>query len=578
MTKKTLLSLCLLFAAFSFFSSEHHAHAATMYLIPDARSVSVNQEFNVDIKIDTSDASTSINSAQATVQFPANVVSALGVDTQNSTFGFWLEGPAISNNDGTIHFIGGAIKGVEGGSLQVLRMKFKAKGVGSANFKIVDAAVATADGKGTNVLSGTQEASVAIGAINLPPSTPPPTTSVEQPIQVARVAALAKGLPIKPVLRVPAYADESRWYNRVGEAVVFWDVPEDVTQVAARVGHSKDKAIGTPEKTLSNGKDFGVLEEGIWYIKVQFKNSVGWGEPAYYKISIDTTVPLPFDIKINGVVSDNPSPTIQFETSDVLSGVAGYHVIVDGKELVVTTSTTQRLPVQSLGKHALTVRANDLAGNSVQDNIGFEVLPLPTPQINFITKSVSQGDFIFAVGENPLGSSVTVFIVDKDNREIFRGVAEAGGDGRWDIAIKEPLATGRYLLSAIAYDDRGATSLTSDSQAFTVRAKSIIAFGLVEFGWFEILVMVILLVITGGSLWSRKYILQRQKRGLYNTMVGRDIEKLSDLLAANIKELSQNLSAGTSGDAPARAYLMVKMTENVEKIKKYIKQELEKLT
>ncbi len=578
MNNKKLFLICALSLVLALFVSGHSAHAATMSLIPDTSHVSVGQSFSVDIKIDTTDASTSINSAQATIQFPVGVVSAVSVDKQNSTFGFWLEDPVISNNDGTIHFIGGAIKGVAGGALQILRMTFKATGSGPADFSIGSAAVTAADGKGTNVLSGTRGTSVGVGTSALPPPVVPQgTTNAEQPVPVIRPAVPATGFPATPILRVPLYPDPSRWYNRVGDTIVLWDLPADITQVATRVSHLKDNALGTPEKTLSNGKDLGILQEGIWYVKVQFKNNIGWSQPAYYKISVDTTVPLPFDTQIQNAGTDNPSPTIQFETSDSLSGIAGYTVAVDGKESGTTTSTKMVLPPQSPGKHSLVVRALDLAGNSVQDTIGFEILPLPTPQIEFITKSISQGDFVFASGQSVAGGSVDVTVVDGGNREIFTGTAPADAAGHWDITMKTPLAVGQYFLSAISRDDRGAASLASAPQAFTVRPKSIISLGFIELGWLEILIIVILLVIAGGSLASRQYILGRQKRGLYNIIAGRDIEKLSDLLLANTKEISELPIAKDSSENPQFAYLIGKMNENVAKIKKYLKQELEKL-
>ncbi|MDP2598337.1 MAG: hypothetical protein Q8P49_00735 [Candidatus Liptonbacteria bacterium] len=555
-----------------------HARAATMYMVPDARSLSIGQEFNVDLKIDTGDASTSINSAQATIQFPVGILNAISVDKQNSVFGFWLEEPTISISDGTIRFIGGAIKGVSGNALQVVRMKFKATGAGLADLKISDAAVAAADGKGTNVLAETKGVSVAVGTNTLSPSpAPPAATNIEQPQIIYRTPVKAAGLPAKPVLRVPLYPDESRWYDQIGDVIVLWDLPVDITQVAARVSHAKDGTAPTPEKALSNGKNFGVLQEDIWYVKVQFRNNIGWGEPAYYKISIDTTPPLPFDIKISNAASDDPSPKIDFETNDSLSGIANYAISVDGKELAIVTSTTAILPAQLPGRHSLTVKATDLAGNSVEDGIGFEVLPLPTPQIEFITKSISQGEFAFASGKGTPGGSVEVIAVDAGNREVFRGTAGSDDGGHWDVTVKVPLAIGEYQLSARSHDTRGAQSFMSDPRSFKVKAKSIISFGFIELGWLEILIIVILAVVASISIWSRRNIMRAQTRGAYKVILGRDVEKLSALLSENIKELSQIPSVRDGADAPKFAYLIAKLNENIAKIKKYIGQEAEKL-
>lgn len=578
MNKKNLLLLYTFFLTIFFFASGHYARAATMYLLPDTRSIGVGQEFNIDIKIDTNNASSSINSAEATIQFPVDIVNALSIDKQNSSFGFWLEEPTISNNNGTIHFIGGAIKGISGSALQVVRIKFKAMGVGSSDFKIANAEVMAADGRGTNVLSAIQGTSVVVGINNAPPLIISyATTTAEQPIQIDRIAVPAKKIPVNPLVRVPLYPNESHWYNHVGDVIVLWDLPADITQVAARISKIKNNTVGTPEKTLSNGKNLGILDEGIWYIRVQFKNNVGWSEPTYYKISIDTTVPLPFDIKIDSVISDNPSPTIEFGTNDSLSGIANYTVAVDGNELVVTTSTTMKLPVGSPGKHTLVVKANDFSGNSVQDRIEFEILPLPTPQIEFITRSVYQKEFIFASGVGISNGSVDIRIASENGKEVFNGSVRTGSEGHWDITIEEPLAIGTYLFSAISRDTRGAMSIASAPETFSIKAERIISFGFIELGWFEILIVTILLIATGASVWSRRYVIRKQKRGRYNIIMGRDIGKLTDLMSENMKELTQNLYAKRGVDIPHLAHIVDRMNENIARIKKYITQELEKL-
>jgi hypothetical protein len=575
MKRKIYFLLPVLLAAVYFRALQ--AQAAMLYLLPDVKRVGIGQEFNVDIKIDTSDASTSIDSAQATIRFPAAVVNAVSIDKQNSAFGFWLEEPTASNANGSVHFIGGTKKGIAGGALQILRLKFKAMGAGTADFKITDAAVTATDGKGTNVLSIARGGTVAVGA-NVPlPSILPGSPNAELPVPFTRGAALSSGLPRAPTLRSLLYPDESRWYNHEGEAIVLWDVPADVTHVATGLGHAKNGVTLAPEQVLSTGKDFGNLPEGIWYIKVQFENNIGWGEPAYYKISVDTTVPLPFDTQIENAGTDDPSPTVHFGTSDGLSGIAGYSIAVDGKKLAMVASTTATLPAELPGKHTLVVTAYDLAGNSVEDSRAFEVAPLPTPRIEFITKSITQGEFTLASGIGIPGGSVEANVFDGGGRKVFTGTAPIGDDRRWETTLNVPLAVGQYLLSATAHDKRGAQSLPSAVQAFSVRTKSVITFGGIELGWFEILIIIVLMALTGLSLWSRRYILQREKRGMYNIIAGRDIEKLSDLLSANIKDLSLLSSGKTGAEDPHFGYLIGKMDENVAKIKKYLKQELEKL-
>jgi hypothetical protein len=540
-----------------------------MYLVPSTQNVLIGQEFTVDVKIDTTDSSSSINAAQATIQFPVSMLSAVSVDTQSSTFDFWLTGPTITNDDGTIQFIGGTIKGIAGSALEIAQITFRATGVGSADLMIANGAVLAADGKGTNVLAGIQGVSIAVGTTAIPLL---PNTGITRPAIAATI------LPVAPTISVPLYPDQSRWYNQVGETTALWNVPPDVTHVSASMSHSESNAIGTPETVLSDGKDFGILQDGIWYITSRFENNIGWGPPAYYKISVDTTPPLPFDTHIANAGTDNPSPSIQFETNDSLSGIADYTISIDGKEIAETTSTMMTLAPQPPGMHTLVVSASDLAGNSVQDSTTFTILPLPTPQVTFVEPSVIQGQFAFISGNATPSSSVDVVALDGDNREVFEGSAPVDSDGHWDITVNVPLAVGRYSISATERDNRGAESLATAPQAFTVRAPSVISFGFVELDWFAILLIVILLVATGVSLWAWRSTAKKQKRGLYNTMAGRDIDKLSDLLSVNIQDLAKLPFVKNATRDPELVYLIQKMGENVAKIQHYIKQELEKLT
>jgi hypothetical protein len=396
---------------------------------------------------------------------------------------------------------------------------------------------------------------------------------------ITRTPVPATGLPALPVVQVPLYPDPTRWYNVLGDTIALWNVPPDVTQVATGLAHNESDINLVTEKTLSNGQDFGTLKDGIWYIAVRFKNNIGWGSPAYYKISVDTAVPLPFATQIENAGTDNPSPMIQFETSDSLSGIAGYTVAVDGTVIATTTAnvTTMTLPPQAPGTHTLVVSASDLAGNSALDGISFQILPLPTPQITFVGTSVSEGNFVFASGIGTPSSSVEVVVIDASKREVFDGMTPVLGDGHWDITVNVPLAAGRYSLSATAHNDQGAESVASAFDAFTVSAPSVISFGIIQLGWFEILIIVLLLIVAAVSLWSRRYVLKNQRRGLYNTVAARDIEKLSDILSANIKSMIELPSVKNAMSDPELVYHLGKLDENVARIKKYIKQELEQL-
>lgn len=565
-----------------FFFSALQASAATISLLPQARTFGVGQEFSVDIKINTEEAF--INASQATIRFPVDILELTNVDKTGSAFGFWTDEPKISNEEGTLQFTGGTAKGIAGESLQILKMKFKAKGAGFADLTLLDAAVTASDGKGTNVLSQLKGTNVTIGtAVVAPeksssaPQAPVVAPPVEAPKKIIRQPVLAQKLPVRPELRVPLYPDETRWYNHLGETAVFWNVPEDVIEVASVIDESPVTKPQKPEQELFTGKNFGVLKEGVWYIHVRFRNNVGWGETGHYKISIDTTAPLPFEIKMDSLVSDNPTPEIRYEAHDTLSGISHALIFLDGKELLKSTTTVMVLPPQHPGKHTVLVRVFDFAGNSVEGDLQFEILPLPTPIVNFLTQTISMGEFVFVSGKAIPNVFVDVRIFNVSGRELFKGTATVDVAGKWELIVKEPLGQGKYTVIAISRDERGAQSFPTEALSFRIKPKVIISLGGIDLGWLEILAIVILLAASGTGLAGWYYISTKKTREAYRIIVGRDIDKLTTLLSGYLKEF-EGLQEQHDPSRSAKAVALAdKMKDAVAKMKKYLSEEVERL-
>ena len=149
----------------------------------------------------------------------------------------------ISNEAGTLRFIAGTAKGIPGDSLQILKLKFKTSGAGSADLTLSDATVTASDGKGTNVLSKIEGTNVNVDSKVVVPVKISPVASplvseaapVKQPEKVVRKAIPAKDLPQKPNVSVGLYPDQARWYNKVGEAIALWDVPDDVVKISTKL-------------------------------------------------------------------------------------------------------------------------------------------------------------------------------------------------------------------------------------------------------------------------------------------------------------------------------------------------------
>lgn len=582
-TNPLSISLCaIIFYTLFIFGLADSADAAKLYFITEENGFGVSSEFYVDVKVDTAGAD--INAAEAKVLFPNSILELLSVGKDTSVFNFWLEGPNISNENGEVTFIGGTSKGVSGSALQIARLHFKAKGSGVAEITASDAVVTASDGKGTNVLSTIEETSIGIGVETISPAPVEVSVKTEEPKPVVRKPVAAQNLPAEPKLTVPLYPDSSRWYNYLDETIVFWEIPDDVIKVATFLDQNPNGGPQGPqniEETLFTGKKFGVLQEGVWYIHVQFKNNIGWGKIAHYKVSLDTTPPLPFEVVIDNEVSDNPVPVIAYETHDSLSGVAEYSIFIDGKGPTSMTLSTMVLSPQTPGKHTIIVRALDLAGNSTKDDLDFEILPLPLPFISFMTKSLAQGESIFVFGKTIPNGFVDVRLANKVGQEVFSGEGSSDESGNWDITIREPLARGTYSLTAVARDSRGAISYPTEAAELKIKAKTIVSVGLIDLDWFEISLIVLLLVISGVSLGILYYTSVKRRRAAYKAVTSRDIDKLTVLLAEDLKEVESWLEKFQGGiELRAKAEMefhLKNMREIIDKMKKYLPQELDKL-
>ncbi len=393
---KIIKYFSIFFISLFFLASAHVAGAAVIYLLPEQKNLSLGEEFSVDVKINSEGEG--VNAAQATISWPASVLEFVAAEKVGSVFNFWVDEPKLLSALGPLSFIGGTVKGISGEALQILKIKFKAKGAGSAEVSISEAVITASDGKGTNVLSKIIGASYRVGIEAIQPELPGTEPGVleeatAQPVKVERKAVLAKNLPLKPELRVPLYQDQARWHNNLGELAVLWDVPEDVTEMAVVIDHSPNTVPSKAEKELATGKKFGVLEEGIWYVHVRFRNNIGWGAVALHRIALDTKPPLVFEITLSeGEVTDNPAPILQFRTSDELSGLKEYQIRIDNGEAIQLPAAefigSFTLPLLAPGNHQVVVKAVDQAENSIEDDVALEILPIPFPTFTFVTQEL----------------------------------------------------------------------------------------------------------------------------------------------------------------------------------------------
>lgn len=301
------------------------------------------------------------------------------------------------------------------------------------------------------------------------------------------------------------------------------------------------------------------------------------GKNAVYQLVADNISPLPFDVSIDVEKSDNPVREISYQTSDSLSGIEKYIILIDGKEFIHTTSIKTILPPQKPGMHDITVRALDFGGNSADGTKSFEVLPLPVPTLNLHTKIVPYGEFGFITGKAVSGAYVDVHVSDPSKRELFHDTADVSASGDWELTINDILPRGDYSIVAIARDSRGAVSYPTEPTIFRVQEKPLLVVGFVSLGWSEIFIILIALgIFLAGFIW-RYLVSKATLRRSYKTVIARDTENLLNMLHNNTDSLKKLSESGDYLVSSERDYLIEKIMTNIAKMKKYIVQGMEKI-
>ncbi|MHB9019409.1 MAG: cohesin domain-containing protein [Minisyncoccota bacterium] len=571
MIKKILKIVTIVLSVVCLSSFNSTFAASNLTLVSDVKTANIGQQFSVVLLLD---AEENINAAQGIVSFSPSVIQMVSVDNSDSIFNFWVEDPTISNDVGTMSFVGGSSKSIIGKKLKILTMKFKTVGIGNSNIKLSNGVVTADDGVGTNVLSNIIETGVSVSGTVV---TPEITSVVEQPKPIERAPVAVKKLPSAPKLSVPLYPEESKWYSQIGETSVFWDLPADVISVAVLVDKNPNGVPTIFEKQLFDGKNIGTFEEGVSYVHARFKNNVGNGPITTFKIAIDTTAPLDFKVQIlEGLKIDNPSPTISFSTNDNLSGVAFYSVIVDAQAPIKTESRELVLPILEPGKHSVLVKAFDNAGNGTDASLSFEILPIASPEIKFVTQPFySDSDNTLLVRGSGLSNSITLLsMVNSDGVVSARASTRANETGEWEYSFSDTFQNGKYKIVAVSQDDRGALSLPTEFVNVVVKAKPIFKIGAFELNLWGIIILLALLLI--GSFISGYYFFKMKvsKIGRKIFITKQDVIKVTDMIKKDIENLKKAVKTADKFDDE---FVIKELEENIEKIDKYIQKEIESI-
>lgn len=225
----------------------------------------------------------------------------------------------------------------------------------------------------------------------------------------------------------------------------------------------------------------------------------------------DNEPPQPFKIEIKeGRQTTNPSPTLFFETTDKISGIDHYEIIIDGKEPIKTQKSELKIPSQDLGKHTIIVKAIDKAGNETLAITEVEILPIPSPVITDFPRILLAGSPLFIKGKTLPEVMLNIYI-QKENEETKIEQTKADKEGNWFFVSTTPLKVGTYNLFLEAIDSLGARSLPSEKITIKVVSGFFIKIGKLTLSYLNILIAILFLVVISGIIFGWQKIKQKKR-------------------------------------------------------------------
>ncbi|MCK5027441.1 MAG: hypothetical protein KAS07_03405 [Candidatus Pacebacteria bacterium] len=521
-----------------------YAADASFYLLPDTGVYTVGEEFPVSVTIDTDGAD--ITAAGGNIAFNNEELEVTAISKEGSLFTSWIDperelNVGSINEKGIIPFEGFIYGGYEGNRGHIMTVTFKALRDISSKIKFqTGSAILAADQKATNIL-----AQMNSGVYTLNAEEVVPTLEYVAPVNTDSLNIISTTHP-----------DQNKWYATT-TAVFSWNLEDDVEGLRLLFNKEPNSIPTVFYADPISSKKIENVEEGVWYLHMQINNSVGWGDVAHFKVQTDITDPEYFEIEqIERKDLSDPNPTFIFDAFDVLSGISGYEVRLDGAvgDIVKTTNASSTKTVHQLekvasGEHTIIVRAIDSAGNSIEDQTSFIVEALPVPKILQYKERVTTGSALSIKGEALGDSEVKVFMSKDEGEPIQQGVL-SDAQGSFTYVIEELSEPGEYVFWVQTKNKYGAESDVSEKVTITVSDPGIAVYGGIIVGYLSIIVPLVgLAVLLLVSLWWGWH-----KFRSYKKRLKKEVDEAGDVLHKEFTELKKITEREISSLERARTY------------------------
>jgi hypothetical protein len=537
-----LLLVLLALSALTAAPTPVQAAGASFYLSPSTGSQVMDSKFTVAIKIST--GGQSINAGQGSLTYDKSLIKILSI-SKGSVFSLWTEEPTFSAGNGTIEFGGGVPRpGYTGNGGTVCVVTFQAIKIGTAAVNFSSGYILANDGQGTNILSSMGSASFNITAkVALPTPTQTPTKPAPTPSKPVVAPSLTPAPVVeaaynRPEITSNTHPDQTKWYKE--KTINFsWKLPAGASGVSLILDQTPDTDPSTVSDGLFDTKQYTIDHDGSWYLHVKVKDDKGrWGTPGNFRVNIDSTPPKDFTLSVKQE-DPNDWPTLYFQTTDDLSGLNKYQILIDSLSAqpieLTADQTSYKMTELAVGAHTVAIKAIDAAGNETLANLTFDISAAATPLIKSYSQEISASDKFFISGTANPNNSITIYIQGDGQSQAEASMVKSDNDGNWFEVMTKSYTNGRYTAWVEATNPNGLVSKQSPKVSFLVTAPIFARVGSFVLNYFTVLVslLFVIVLIVVLLIWIFEFVRKRLKK---------ETLEIEDVLEKNMEELRVALS------------------------------------